>query len=231
MGLTKSFEKKLFFVFGRHIWNIVGISGFVSVLIGIIFFANSYTIGELKTRSQYFGESYKLKTKQEFFGKNFVDYELEKQKLINSGTILGYSTWIKEMKNMENGYSGYWKNDWSNNMVKKYGTDDFTKAYTIYKKQQYDKYVNKFLGTLQPRINSQNKEYIIYKNNLLSKQKEMENRYEKYKNNFYVNENMKLATRTTSIIPITWGFGVLSVSSVFSAIFSIERNTSKDKSD
>ena len=117
-------------------------------------------------------------------------------------------------------------------MVKKYGTDDFTKAYTIYKRQQYDKYVNKFLDSnLKPRANAQNKEYIIYKNNLLSKQKEMENRYEKYKNNFYVNENMKLAKRATSIIPITWGFGVLSVSSVFSAIFSIERNTSKDKSE
>ena len=102
----------------------------------------------------------------------------------------------------------------------------------IYKKQQYDKYVKKSLDSdLLPRLNSQNKEYLSYKNNFLTRKKDMENRYEKYKNNFYSSQNMKSVKRTTSIIPITYGFGVLSVSSVFSAIFSIERNTRKDKSD
>ena len=73
----------LFFVFGRHIWNIIGVSGFVSVLAGFILFVSSFSTAELKTRNQYLGKSYttKLKTKKEFFGKNFVDYQMEKQAL------------------------------------------------------------------------------------------------------------------------------------------------------
>ena len=188
MGLTKSFEKKLFFVFGRHIWNIIGVSGFISILAGFILFVSSFSNAELKTRNQYLGKSYttKLKTKKEFFGKNFVDYQMEKQALIYSGKLVDYKTWEKTFKNKENGYSGYWRNDWDNNIVRDYGTDDIGKAHVIYKKQQYDKYVNNSLDSnLLPRINVQNQEYLSYKNNFLDKKKDMENRYEKYKNNFY----------------------------------------------
>tara|TARA_B100001989_G_scaffold32191_1_gene19180 strand:+ start:653 stop:1354 length:702 start_codon:yes stop_codon:yes gene_type:complete len=233
MGLTNNFEKRLFFAIGRHIWNIIGVSGFVSVLAGFILFVNSYSNAELKTRDQYLGKSYstKLKSKKEFFGKNFVDYEIEKQALIDSGKLVNYTTWEKTFKNKENGYKGYWNWGWGLDSGD-YGTDDIGDAHIIYKKQQYDKYVNKSLDSnLLLSLDSQNKEYLIYKNNFLTRKKDMENRYEKYKNNFYSSQNMKSVQRTTSIIPITYGFGVLSVSSVFSAIFSIERNTRKDKSD
>ena len=40
MGITKSFERKFLLGWGRHLWNIVGVSGFIAVLTGGILFVN-----------------------------------------------------------------------------------------------------------------------------------------------------------------------------------------------
>ena len=40
MGITKSFERKFLLGWGRHLWNIVGLSGFIAVLTGEILFVN-----------------------------------------------------------------------------------------------------------------------------------------------------------------------------------------------
>ena len=41
MGITKSFERKFLLGWGRHLWNIVGVSGFIAVLTGGVLFINS----------------------------------------------------------------------------------------------------------------------------------------------------------------------------------------------
>ena len=43
MGITKSFEQKFLLSWGRHLWNNVGVSGFVVVHTGIILFGSSLT--------------------------------------------------------------------------------------------------------------------------------------------------------------------------------------------
>ena len=48
MSLAESFERRFLFGLGRHLWNIVGISGFISVLTGIILFGNSMIIETAK---------------------------------------------------------------------------------------------------------------------------------------------------------------------------------------
>ena len=40
-SLSNIFEKKLIFGIGRHLWNFVSVSGYVTLLTGIILFINS----------------------------------------------------------------------------------------------------------------------------------------------------------------------------------------------
>ena len=56
MGITKHFERKFLLGWGRHLWNIVGVSGFVAVLTGIILFGYSLTTQIPKSKSDFFGK-------------------------------------------------------------------------------------------------------------------------------------------------------------------------------
>ncbi len=53
MSLAESFERKFLFGLGRHLWDIVGISGFIAVLTGVILLANSTTIQTVKTKQDF----------------------------------------------------------------------------------------------------------------------------------------------------------------------------------
>lgn len=65
----------------------------------------------------------------------------------------------------------------------------------------------------------------MYKKELIKRQKEEGKVYEKYKNNVEIKNSRKEDRRLESLLITSWGFGVLSVSSVVSTVFSIERNT------
>ena len=53
MSLAESFERKFLFGLGRHLWNIVGVSGFIAVLTGVILLANSTTLQTAKTKQDF----------------------------------------------------------------------------------------------------------------------------------------------------------------------------------
>ena len=53
MGITKHFERKFLLGWGRHLWNIVGVSGFVAVLTGGVLFINSTILKTPKTINEY----------------------------------------------------------------------------------------------------------------------------------------------------------------------------------
>ena len=53
MGITKHFERKFLLGWGRHLWNIVGVSGFVAVLTGGVLFINSTILKTPKTFNEY----------------------------------------------------------------------------------------------------------------------------------------------------------------------------------
>ena len=226
MGITNQFERKLFFVFGRHIWNIIGVSGFVALMAGSILFVESFSTTNLKSKKQYFGRSYAitLKSEKEYHGRKYVDLgpvvtNIAKD-LLKSGKLLDYATWEKEMINKENGYLGFWQN-WG-------GTSN--SEYLKYKKQKHRDYFNKITmqnlpAKLLKKFENQVNTYKNYKSEFLKRQEDQQNVYQDYKNEVLQNNSLKLVRRTTSLLPISWGFGVLSVSSVISTIFSIERNT------
>ena len=74
---------------------------------------------------------------------------------------------------------------------------------------------------------TQDQSYREYKTKLLKRQKEQAIVYKDYKNDVSQKNSLKKVRRATSLFPISWGFGVLSLSSVMSTVFSIERNTRK----
>ena len=236
MRITNNFERKLFFVFGRHIWNVIGVSGFVALLAGSILFLESFSTTNLKSKKQFFGRSYAttLKTEKQYYGKKYIDSNQEflnlRRKLEKSGQISDYPKWIKEMKNKENGYVGYWS--WSI----KYGSledeRDFVTQHEEYRKRKYLEYEKKvFYQNLPPelikKIENQDNTYKNYKSEFLSRKEKQEKDYQEYKNKVTQKNSLKYLRRTTSLLPIACGFGVLSLSSVISTIFSIERNTRK----
>ena len=97
MGVTTNFERKLFFVFGRHIWNVIGVSGFVALLAGGILFFESFSTITLKSKKQYFGRSYASTPQsiEEYHGKDYVKSKQElsdaKRNLAKSGKFLSYT--------------------------------------------------------------------------------------------------------------------------------------------
>ena len=107
MGITNQFERNLFFVFGRHIWNIVGVSGFVSVLAGGVLYFESFSTINLKSKEQYFGRPpATLQSKKIFFGKDYLSDKEILNKGISSGKILTFDKFIESRKNNKERWTG-----------------------------------------------------------------------------------------------------------------------------
>ena len=211
MGLTNKFERKLFFVFGRHIWNVIGVSGFVALLTGAILFADSYLIESIKSRKEYLGSAYvikpkreylgdsliTIKSKKEYFGNDLVTIKskeeyfgndlITKQNLIplakDSGDIKTYETWLEENKGKGNklGYKG--RMNWYWTVLDANDLDkDQDAMYENYKRNSYENYMrNSIPSDLMDKLNSQDEVYLDYKRPLLKKQKSQDELYSNYK--------------------------------------------------
>ncbi len=237
MGLTTNFERKLFFAFGRYLWNTIGVTGFCALLVGSILYLESFSSTKLKSKKEYFGNSYAttLKSKQEYFGNKYVDSNMAlldaRRTLENSGKLLDYSKWIKEMKNKEDGYWGYFRFGMSN-LSDPDSSKDYVEQHDDYKKKKYLEYQNKIYSQNLPTelirtITNQNKTYQNYKNGFSQTKENQQQIYQNYKNKVSQKNSLKSLRRAISLVPIQWGFGALLLSSVISTIFSIERNTRK----
>ena len=56
MSLTESFERKYLFGLGRHLWNVLGVSGFITLLTGFILLINSNLYETSKSKEDYIGK-------------------------------------------------------------------------------------------------------------------------------------------------------------------------------
>ena len=95
MSFINLFEKKFLFSFGRHLWNIAGVSGFIALLTGFILFAEGNIVE-------------KAKTKESFIGKKelITDKNLEE----SSSDLLTYDQWRDQQQDISlNNYSEYLK--------------------------------------------------------------------------------------------------------------------------
>ena len=52
MGIVNSFEQKIFFNWSRHLWNFLGVSGFIAFSTGVILFLDSTVIEIYKSKKR-----------------------------------------------------------------------------------------------------------------------------------------------------------------------------------
>ena len=83
MSFVNLFEKKFLFSFGRHLWNIAGVSGFMALITGLILLAEGNIMEQAKNKESFIG-------KKELI----TDKKLEESTI----NLLTYEQW----KNQEN---------------------------------------------------------------------------------------------------------------------------------
>ena len=94
MSFVNLFEKKFLFPFGRHLWNIAGVSGFMALITGLILLAEGNIMEQAKNKESFIG-------KKELI----TDKKLEESTI----NLLTYEQW-KNQENIEgNNYSEYSK--------------------------------------------------------------------------------------------------------------------------
>ena len=98
MGIVKSFEQKFFFNWSRHLWNFLGISGFIALSTGVILFLNSTFIESYKSKKDYFGNDYVLVIRiffnkvviiiNKIFESNYKEYKAKSHSLTDYKVLL-----------------------------------------------------------------------------------------------------------------------------------------------
>tara|TARA_B100000575_G_C23032662_1_gene594510 strand:+ start:278 stop:904 length:627 start_codon:yes stop_codon:yes gene_type:complete len=205
MGIANSFEKKIFFNWGRHLWNFIGVSGFFAFLSGIILFLNSTFIEFPKSKQEYFGEDY---ITQEMIPIDLFDWIKSDSK---DKPFLNPTAWARE-----------------NNKVQPISKDG-KKVLNYPSWQEYIKYrqikFNEYLIAKFPDIGDMT--LGKYRQELIEKQNIQNDIYKTYKVEMQNRNDIKYGQRIVSPFVIGYGLAVVASSSLSSALLSIERNTRK----
>jgi len=248
MKLANIFERRFFFAVGRHFWNIVGVSGFIALLTGIILFAEGSILENAKSKERFIGKN-KLITSEKISNvtAEMLTYEEWKdQKGKEKKELLSFDEWIKENKDGSETLLSF--DEWITNKEISI-PDKSTREYKSLK-DQYLKYQEKFISGVG---SNQYDKYQIYKEDFLEKasqeyegyevykepfikeqkslsfqKKQQQSKYEKYLDKV---DNKNILKRSRAIVsPFVMGYGlaVIASASLSSAVLAIERN-SRDK--
>ncbi len=247
MKLANIFERKFLFGVARHFWNIVGVSGFIALLTGIILFAEGSIPESAKSKERFIGKD-KLITSEKISNitAEMLTYEEWKdQKGKEKKQLLSFDEWIKKNEETQTLFSF---DEWITN--KEISIPE--KSSREYKslKDQYLKYQEKFISGVG---SSQYDNYQVYKEDFLEKASQEYEGYELYKDPFikeqknlsfqkkqqqskydqYLDkvDGRNLLKRGRAIVsPFVMGYGlaVIASASLSSAVLSIERNSRKD---
>ena len=247
MKIANIFEKKFLFRVGRHFWNIVGVSGFIALLTGIILFAEGSILENAKSKERFIGKN-KLITSEKISNvtAEMLTYEEWKdQKGKEKKQLLSFDEWIKENEGDQTLLSF---DEWITN--KEISVPD--KSTREYKslKDQYLKYQEKFISGVG---SSQYDNYQVYKEDFLEKasqeyegyevykdpfikeqknlsllKKQQQSKYDQYLDDVNIRNSLKRGRATVSPFVMGYGVAVIASASLSSALLSIERNTRKD---
>ena len=240
MGIINTFEQKVFLNLSRHLWNFLGVSGFIAFSTGVILFLNSTFIEFPKSKSNYFGEEYISQEMITEINAKLKDYAPFKN--INGKLVpLNISEWIESEKKVVPLMNSY---EWAEKNSKPYPISKDGKKlinsvsweeYTKYRKKQFNLY-KKLTSAKIDNIKEEDLVSIknIDKNNLIqkkieliSKQNQQDKIYEVYKNEIENRNDIKYGQRLVSPFVIGYGLAVVASSSLSAALLSIERNTRK----
>ena len=247
MKIANIFEKKFLFRVGRHFWNIVGVSGFIALLTGIILFAEGSILENAKSKERFIGKN-KLITSEKISNvtAEMLTYEEWKdQKGKEKKQLLSFDEWIKENEGDQTLLSF---DEWITN--KEISVPD--KSTREYKslKDQYLKYQEKFIsgvGSNQydnyqvykedflEKASQEYEGYEVYKDPFIKEQKNLsllkkqqQSKYDKYLDDVNIRNSLKRGRAIVSPLVMGYGLAVIASASLSSAVLAIERN-SRDK--
>ncbi len=247
MKLANIFEKKFLFGVGRHFWNIVGVSGFIALLTGIILFAEGSILENAKSKERFIGKN-KLITSEKISNvtAEMLSYEEWKdQKGKEKKQLLSFDEWIKENEDVQTLFSF---EEWITN--KEISVPD--KSTREYKslKNEYLKYQEKFIsgvGSNQydnyqvykedflEKASQEYEGYEVYKDPFIKEQKNLsllkkqqQSKYDQYLDDVNIRNSLKRGRAIVSPLVMGYGLAVIASASLSSAVLAIERN-SRDK--
>ena len=248
MKLANIFEKKFLFGVGRHFWNIVGVSGFIALLTGIILFAEGSIPESAKSKERFIGKD-KLITSEKISNvtAEMLTYEEWKdQKGNEKKQLLAFDEWIKKNEETQTLFSF---DEWITN--KEISIPE--KSSREYKslKDQYLKYQEKFISGVG---SSQYDNYQVYKEDFLEKasqeyegyevyrdpfikeqknlsfqKKQQQSKYDKYLDDVDDRNLLKRGRAIVSPFVMGYGLAVIASASLSSAVLAIERNSRDTK--
>ena len=247
MKIANIFEKKFLFRVGRHFWNIVGVSGFIALLTGIILFVEGNTLENAKSKERFIGKN-KLITSEKISNvtEEMLTYEEWKdQKGKEKKQLLSFDEWIKENEEDETLLSF---DEWITNKEISI-PDKSTREYKSLK-DQYLKYQEKFIsgvGSNQydnyqvykedflEKASQEYEGYEVYKDPFIKEQKNLsllkkqqQSKYDQYLDDVNIRNSLKRGRAIVSPLVMGYGLAVIASASLSSAVLAIERN-SRDK--
>ena len=247
MKIANIFEKKFLFRVGRHFWNIVGVSGFIALLTGIILFAEGSILENAKSKERFIGKN-KLITSEKISNvtEEMLTYEEWKdQKGKEKEQLLSFDEWIKENEGDETLLSF---DEWITNKEISI-PDKSTREYKSLK-DQYLKYQEKFIsgvGSNQydnyqvykedflEKASQEYEGYEVYKDPFIKEQKNLsllkkqqQSKYDQYLDDVNIRNSLKRGRAIVSPLVMGYGLAVIASASLSSAVLAIERN-SRDK--
>ena len=248
MKIANIFEKKFLFGVGRHFWNVVGVSGFISLLTGIILFVEGSILENAKSKERFIGKN-KLITSEKISNvtAEMLTYEEWKdQKGKEKKQLLSFDEWIKENEGDQTLLSF---DEWITN--KEISVPD--KSTREYKslKDQYLKYQEKFIsgvGSNQydnyqvykedflEKASQEYEGYEVYKDPFIKEQKNLsllkkqqQSKYDQYLDDVNIRNSLKRGRAIVSPLVMGYGLAVIASASLSSAVLAIERNSREKK--
>ena len=247
MKIANIFEKKFLFGIGRHFWNIVGVSGFIALLTGIILFAEGSILENPKSKERFIGKN-KLITSEKISNvtAEMLTYEEWKdQKGKEKKQLLSFDEWIKQNEGDKTLLSF---DEWITNKEISI-PDKSTREYRSLK-DQYLKYQEKFIsgvGSNQydnyqvykedflEKASQEYEGYEVYKDPFIKEQKNLsllkkqqQSKYDQYLDDVNIRNSLKRGRAIVSPLVMGYGLAVIASASLSSAVLAIERN-SRDK--
>ena len=245
MKLANIFERKFLFGVGRHFWNIVGVSGFIALLTGIILFFEGNSLENAKSKKRFIGKD-KIITSEKILNvtAEMLTYEEWKdQKGKEKKQLLSFDEWIKDNASGSEPLLSF--DEWLINKEISMPERSTREYKTL--KNQYLKYQEKFISGVG---SSQYDNYQVYKEDFLEKASQEYEGYEVYRDPFIkeqknlriqkkkqqskydqylddVNDRNILKRGRAIVSPFVMGYGlaVIASASLSSAVLAIERNS------
>ena len=231
MKIANIFEKKFLFRVGRHFWNIVGVSGFIALLTGIILFVEGSIPESAKSKERFIGKD-KLITSEKISNvtAEMLTYEEWKdQKGKDKKELLSFDEWItnkeisvpdkstREYKSLKDQYLKY-----QEKFISGVGSNQYD-DYQVYKEDFLEKASQEYEG-----YEVYKEPFIKEQKNLSFQKKQQQSRYNKYLDKVDGRNSLKIGRAIVSPFVMGYGLAVIASASISSAVLAIERN-SRDK--